>query len=46
MALTILHPDGAEEPLDYTVEKDKATFTLDFTDTKAPTILIHLTPEA
>ena len=46
MALTILHPDGTEEPLDHTTEKDEATFTLDFTDAKTPTILIHLTPEA
>ena len=44
--LTVITPDGTEEPLDYTTEKDKATFTLDFTDTKTPTILIHLTPEA
>ena len=44
--LTVITPDGTEEPLDYTTEKDKATFTLDFTDAKTPTILIHLTPEA
>ena len=44
--LTVVNADGTEEPLDYTTEKDKATFTLDFTDTKIPTILIHLTPEA
>ena len=44
--LTVITPDGTEEPLDYTTEKDEATFTLDFTDTKTPTILIHLTPEA
>ena len=45
MALTILHPDGAEEPLDYTVEKDKATFTLDFTDRETLAMTLHLTPE-
>ena len=44
--LTVITPDGTEELLDYTTEKDEATFTLDFTDTKTPTILIHLTPEA
>lgn len=44
--LTVITPDGTEEPLDYTTEKDEATFTLDFTDTETPTILIHLTPEA
>lgn len=44
--LTVITPDGTETPLDYTTEKDEATFTLDFTDTKTPTILIHLTPEA
>ena len=45
MALTILHPDGAEEPLDYTVEKDKATFTLDFTDRETLAMTLRLTPE-
>ncbi len=45
MALTILHPDGTEEPLDYTVEKDKATFTLDFTDRETLAMTLHLTPE-
>ena len=45
MALTILHPDGAEEPLDYTVEKDKVTFTLDFTDRETLAMTLHLTPE-
>ena len=44
--LTVITPDGTETPLDYTTEKDQAAFTLDFTDTKTPTILIHLTPEA
>lgn len=44
--LTVITPDGTETPLDYTTEKDEATFTLDFTDTKTPTILIHLAPEA
>ena len=43
--LTVINADGTEEPLDYTIEKDQATFTLDFTDTQTPTILIHLTPE-
>ena len=44
--LTVITPDGTETPMDYTTEKDEATFTLDFTDTKTPTILIHLTPKA
>ena len=44
--LTVVTPDGTEEPLAYTTEKDQATFTLDFTDAQTPTILIHLTPEA
>lgn len=44
--LTILHPDGTEEPLDCTVKKDKATFTLDFTNQKAPAMTLCLTPEA
>ena len=44
--LTVITPDGTETPLDYTTEKDEATFTLDFTAAKTPTILIHLTPEA
>ena len=44
--LTVVNADGTEEPLDHTTEKDEATFTLDFTDAKTPTILIHLTPEA
>ena len=44
--LTILHPDGTEEPLDYTTAGKTATFTLDFTDQKAPAMTLHLTPEA
>ena len=44
--LTILHPDGTEEPLDYTVAGKTATFTLDFTDQKAPAMALHLTPKA
>ena len=44
--LTVITPDGTETPLDYTTEKAQSTFTLDFTNTKTPTILIHLTPEA
>ena len=44
--LTVINADGTETPLDYTTEKDEATFTLDFTNTKTPTILIHLAPEA
>ena len=44
--LTVINADGTETPLDYTTEKAQATFTLDFTDATAPTILIHLTPEA
>ena len=44
--LTVINADGMETPLDYTTEKDQATFTLDFTDAKTPTILIHLAPEA
>ena len=46
MALTILHADGTEEPLDYTVAGKTATFTLDFTDQKTPAMTLRLTPEA
>ena len=44
--LTILHPDGTEEPLDYTVAGKTATFTLDFTDREPLAMTLHLTPEA
>ena len=43
--LTILHPDGTEEPLDYTVAGKTATFTLDFTDQAVPAMTLRLTPE-
>ena len=43
--LTILHPDGTEEPLDYTVAGKTATFTLDFTDRETLAMTLHLTPE-
>ena len=44
--LTILNADGTEEPLNYTAAGKTATFTLDFTDQKAPAMTLHLTPEA
>ena len=44
--LTILHPDGTEEPLPYTVAGKTATFTLDFTDQEVPAMILHLMPEA
>lgn len=43
--LTILHPDGAEEPLLYTTADKTATFTLDFTDQEVPAMTLRLTPE-
>ena len=46
MALTILNPDGTEEPLDYTIAGKTATFTLDFTDREPLAMTLHLTPEA
>ena len=45
MTLTILHPNGTEEPLPYTVAGKTATFTLDFTDQKVPAMTLHLIPE-
>ena len=46
MALTILHPNGTEEPLPYTMANKTAIFTLDFTNQAAPAMTLHLTPEA
>lgn len=43
--LTILHPDGAEEPLPYATADKTATFTLDFTDQETPAMTLRLTPE-
>lgn len=43
--LTILHPDGTEEPLLYTTADKTATFTLDFTDQETPAMTLRLTPE-
>ena len=44
--LNILHADGTEEPLLYTVTGKTATFTLDFTSQEVPAMTLRLTPEA
>ncbi len=44
--LTILNADGTEEALPFTVEDGKAVFTLDFTGSKTPAVVLHLVPEA
>ena len=44
--LALIGEDGTETPIDFEVEEDTASFTLDFTDSLTPARLIRLVPEA
>ncbi len=44
--LALIGEDGTETPLDFEVEEDIASFTLDFSDSLTPACLIRLVPEA
>ena len=44
--LALIGEDGTETPLDFEVEEDTASFTLDFSDSLTPACLIRLVPLA
>ena len=45
-ALSLIDEDGTEVPLDLDVQKDTASFALDFTDSQLPARLLRLVPMA
>ena len=44
--LSLLSEDGSEAPIEFVIEEDIASFTLDFTESQTPSRLLCLVPQA